>query len=149
MEVMKYRALLCLVTLSVAGALVTGCGGTPKPPVNSARHLQEIVEVGQTLDEFQELMTDSLRERSTIYPAESVEKKASGNWSLKAKAGASIGETDAPYLAVVVKPDPDNTKYYTVFFKDGKVIDAEWFVSTYASFIHQVLGNQLDLEGSE
>ncbi len=69
---MKYRALLPLVVLSIVGTLLTGCGGTPSPPVSSIKHLQELTQVGQTFDQFQELMTDALKDRMTIYPAQDI-----------------------------------------------------------------------------
>lgn len=142
---MKYRTLFCLAALLVIGTLLAGCG-TPRPPVSSTRHLQDLVLAGQTLEEVQGLMADALKDRMTIYPAKSIEKQASGDWIFKAVEGGAIGDTDAPYMAIVIKPDPDNTKYFTIFLKDGKVTATEWFNSLGAGIIHKILGNLLEIQ---
>ncbi len=146
---MKYRPLLSLVVLLIIGTLLTGCGGTPNPPVDSIKHLQELVQVGHTLDQVQELMTDALKDRMTIYPAQNIEKLASGNWAFKAQEDGSTGDTDAPYLAIVIEPDPGDNMYFAVFIKDRQVMAIEWFDYTGASVINIVLGNLLDLGGTE
>jgi len=145
---MKHQALLFGALVTVVGMLLAGCGA-PRPPVDSARDLQEVVEVGQTLDQVLDLMREDLRQRVTIYPAETIEKKQTGNWSFRAMESGEIGDTDAPYVALVVKPDPDHNKYFAVFFKEGKVIAGEWFVPAAAAVIHNVLGNLLDLGGEQ
>ena len=146
---MKYRPLLSLVVLLIIGTLLTGCGGTPRPPVDSIKHLQELVQVGHTFDQVQELMTDTLKGRMTIYPAQNIEKQEDGNWIFKAKEGGSIGDTDAPYLAIIIEPDPGDNMYFAVFIKDRQVIAMEWFDYTGASVINIVLGNLLDMGGTE
>lgn len=146
---MKYRTSLPLVVLLIVGTLLTGCGGTPSPPVDSIKHLQELVQVGHTLDQVQELMTDALKGRMTIYPAQNIEKLASGNWAFKAQEDSSTGDTDAPYLAIVIEPDPGDNMYFAVFIKDRQVMAIEWFDYTGASVINIVLGNLLDLGGTE
>jgi hypothetical protein len=145
----KYRPLLSLVVLLLVGTLLTGCGGTPTPPVDSIKHLQELVQVGQTLDTVQELMTDALKDRMTIYPARDMEKQENGNWIFKAKEGGSPGDTDAPYLAIVIEPDPGSNMYFSVFLKDRQVMTVEWFDYAGVFVINTVLGNFLDLEGTE
>ena len=146
---MKYRALLPLVVLSIVGMLLTGCSGTPSPPVSSIKHLQELTQVGQTFDQFQELMTDALKDRMTIYPAQDIAKQESGNWTFKAKEGGSPGDTDAPCLAIVIEPDPGNNMYFAVFLKSRQIIAVEWFDYAGAFVINTVLGNLLDLGGTE
>ncbi len=146
---MKYRALLPLVVLSIVGTLLTGCGGTPSPPVGSIKHLQELVQVGQTLDQVQELMTDALKDRMTIYPARAIEKQESGNWIFKAQEGGSPGDTDAPCLVIVIEPDPGDNMYFAVFLEGRQVIAVEWFDYAGVFVINAVLGNLLDLGGTE
>ena len=146
---MKYRPLLSLVVLSIVGTLLTGCGGTPSPPVGSIKHLQELVQVGHTLDQVQEMMTDALKDRTTTYPAHEILKQESGNWTFKAQEGGIIGDTNAPYLAIVIQPDPGDNMYFAVFLKDSQVIALEWFDYTGASVINIVLGNLLDMDGTE
>jgi len=145
---LKYRALLCLVVLLIVGTLLTGCGGT-SPPVGSIKHLQELVQVGHTFDQVQDFMTDVLKDRMTIYPAQEIEKQEDGNWIFRAQEGGSIGDTDAPYLAIVIQPDPGDNMYFAVFLKDSQVIAMEWFDYTGASVINIVLGNLLDMDGAE
>lgn len=146
---MKYRTLLSPVVLLLVGTLLTGCGGTPNPPVNSIKHLQELVQVGQTLDTVEELMTDALKDRMTIYPARDMEKQENGNWIFKAKEGGSPGDTDAPYLAIVIEPDPGSNMYFAVFLKDRQVMTVEWFDYAGVFVLNTVLGNFLDLGGTE
>jgi len=141
---MKYRAFSCLVALTVVGALLSGCG--VNPPVNSNKHLQGLIEYGQTLEHVQGLMTDTLKDRMTIYPAQKLEKQANGSWTFKAAEGGEIGDTDAPFVVLVIKPDPTNTKYLTIFLQNGLVITSEWFSSTGAAIIHRVLGNLLETQ---
>ena len=142
---MKYRAFFCLVALLVIGTLFAGCG-TPKPPVDSIKHLRDLVLTGQTLEQVQDLMTDALKDRMTIYPAQNIEKQTNGNWKFEAKEGGNPGDTDAPYVVIVITPDPDNAQYFTVFLKDGKVTTTEWFSSTGAAIIHKLLGNLLETQ---
>ena len=146
---MKYRTLLSLVVLSVVVTIHTGCGGTPNPPVGSIKHLQELVEVGQTLDQVRDFMTDALKERMTIYPAQAIEKQESGKWTFKAKEGGSPGDTDAPCLVIVIEPDPGDNMYFAVFLKDSRVLTVEWFDYAGVFVINTVLGNLLDLGGTE
>jgi len=141
---MKYRAFFCLVALLIIGILAAGCG--TNPPVNNTKHLQDLVQAGQTLEQVQELMTDTLKDRMTVYPAKNIEKQATGNWTFEAKEGGSPGDTDAQYLAIVMKPDPANNKYFTVFLKDGKVTTTEWFGSTGAAIIQRILSNTLETQ---
>ena len=140
---MIFRALLCLVTLSVITTMLAACGGTPKPPVDTARQLQELVQVGQTLEQVQDLMTDALEDRVTIYPAQNIKKQVTGNWEFQAKEGGSLGDTDAPYLILLIEPDPASTTYLAVFFEGKTVTAAEWFDHTGAVVIRKVLGQVL------
>ena len=122
---MKYRVLLALIVLSVAGTSAVGCG-TPTPPVDKVKHLKELVLVGQTLDQVKALMTDRLQQAITIYPAKKIERDASGGWRFTAKEGLHPGDTDAPYLALIVPPDRQGgDDYYTIFFKDGAMTASE------------------------
>ena len=146
---MRYRTLLCLVMLSVMATLLAGCGGTPKPPVDTTTQLQELVEVGQTLEQVQELMTDALKERATIYPAQSIKKQVTGGCEFQAKEGGSPGDTDAPYLAMVIEPDSGSTKHFAIFFQGRTVTASEWFDHTGAVVIHKLLGNLLETEEAE
>ena len=143
---MRYRALLCLVMLSVITTTLAGCSGTPKPPVDTTRQLQELVQVGQTLEQVEELMTEALKERATTYPAQSIKKQVTGNWEFQAKEGGIPGDTDAPYLAIVIEPDPASTSYLVVFFEGTTVTAAEWFDHTGAIVIRKLLGNLLETE---
>ena len=145
---MKYGALLSLVVLSIVGTLLTGCIGTPSPPVDSIKHLQELAQVGQTFDQFQELMTDALKDRMTIYPAQVIEKQESGNWTFKPKEGGSPGDTDAACLVIVIEPDLGDNMYFSVFLKNKQIIAVEWFDYAGAFAINTVLGNLLDLGGN-
>ena len=146
---MGHRALLCLIMLSVVATLLAGCGGTAKPPVDTTRQLQELVQVGQTLEQVQELMTDALKGRVTIYPAQSIKKQVTGDWEFQAKQGGSPGDTDAPYLAMVIEPDSGSTKYFAVFLEGRTVTAAEWFDHTGAVVIQKLLGNLLETEEVE
>ena len=117
-----------------------------KSPVDSNKHLQGFIEYGQTLEQVQGLMTDTLKARMTIYPAQQIEKQANGSWTFKAFEGGKIGDTDAPFVALVIKPDPTNTKYLTIILQNGQVITSEWFSSTGAAIIHKILGNLLETQ---
>ena len=143
---MRYRVLLCLVMLSVITAMLAGCGGTPKPPVDTTRQLQELVQVGQTFEQVQDLMTEALKERVTMYPAQNIKKQVTGNWEFQAKEGGSPGDTDAPYLVLLIEPDPASTTYLAVFFEGRTVTAAEWFDHTGAVVIQKLLGNLLETE---
>ena len=146
---MIYRALLCLLMLSIAAGLLAGCAGTPRPPVDTTSQFQELVQVGQTLEQVQELMTDALRDRMTIYPAENIQKRETGNWEFQAKQGGSPGDTDAPYLVILIEPDRDSTEYFAVFFEGRMVTASEWFDNRGAFVIRELLGNLLDMEGAD
>lgn len=146
---MKYRLLLSLAVLSIIGTLLTGCGGTPSPPVGSIKHLQELAQVGQTFDQFQELMTDALKGRMTIYPAQAIEKQENGNWTFKAQESGNPGDTNAPCLVIIIEPDPGDNMYFSVFLKDKQIIAVEWFDYAGVFVINTVLSNLLDMGGTE
>lgn len=137
---MRLRVLPCLATAAVLTVTLAGCTGTVTPPVDEARHLQELVLNGQTVGEVKGLMTARLQTKLVIYPASEIVKKESGNWHFASKSGGVPGDTDAPYLAMVITPDRSSDDYFVIIFKDGGVMAAEWFTAYYANVIHQALG---------
>lgn len=146
---MKYGAILVLVAVSVVGTLLTGCNQTPTPPVDKAEDLEKLVEIGDTLEYVQSLMTDYLTQRTLIYPAASAEKKENGAWSLKAKEGGRFGDTDAPYVIMLVSPTRSGGTYYTIFFHDSTAFAIEKLPNQYIYTINQTLGGQIESQLSQ
>jgi hypothetical protein len=120
--------------------VLSACQGTITPPVDSASHLETLVSEGQPLAQVLGNMTPRLESQTMIYPANGIEKQANGQWTFTSKSGGIPGDTDAPFLALVITPDTTNEDYYVIFFKDDRVMSHEWFTFYYANFIHQALG---------
>lgn len=140
---MKRRLLVALGILVLIMA-PAGCNGTPTPPVDRLTHLEQLVVSGQSIEQVKGLMTPRLQLMAAFYPANLIQQKASGNWNFKAKEGGSQGDTDAPYVAMVVTPDAEGEQAYAVFFKDGSVIGDAWFSNEGANMIRKALTNQLE-----
>ena len=137
---MRLRAILGAAATAALVMVLSACEGTITPPVDSGRHLETLIMEGQRLAEVQGLMTARLQSQTMIYPADKIEKLENGRWTFTSKSGGIPGDTDAPFVALVITPDSTNEDYYVIFFKDDGVMSHEWFTAYYANFIHQVLG---------
>ena len=137
---MKRKKALSIVILLIMCLSLIGCiGGTPKPPVDTAGKAAKLVQQGMSLDEVYALLKTPLRYKTTLYPAQNVEKDAAGNWKVSSKEGGFAEDEEAPYQVLIFQPDPGKQDYYMVFFKEGTVIGAEWFAYSGANVIIKVL----------
>ena len=138
---MRLRAILGAAA-AVLVAVLPACEGTITPPVDTSRHLETLLleSPGQSLTQVQGLMTARLESQAMLYPADNIEKLESGRWTFTSKSGGIPGDTDAPFVAMVITPYGTNEGYYVIFFEDDSVMSHEWFTAYYANFIHQALG---------
>ena len=128
---MKKKVLITIgIILAVVVIPIVLCNSPTEPAEDSIR-LELIVEDNMTLDEVYNLMVPELKNAALIYPALDITEIADGRWEFEAKANAEPGDTDAPYLVLVVfpqKPTYDDTEgFYILFFKDEKLIDTARF----------------------
>ena len=123
--------------------ILVGCTGTPTPPVDRGEDLAQLVEQGMTLDQVYALMTTDLEEMTTLYAASNIEQQTDGQWKFTPELEGLAEDADVPYRALIVTPAQSGSKYYTVFFKNGSVIGSDWFSSSHAAVIKQILGGIL------
>ncbi len=125
----KALVLLGTAVLMVLSASLAACsGGTPKPPVKKLLDLDKLVMENMTLDQVNILMTPTLNQTGTLYPATRVEKSAKGNWIVQYKEeNVKQGET-APFQVLFFPPSKAvPNKYYAIFLKGNMVIGKSWF----------------------
>ena len=139
---MRHRAILGLAALAMTGLLFGGCAA--RPPVDDNVKLQELVAVGQTIDQVMALMTPRLLAQAVVYPASNIVKQESGNWEFTAKSGGKEGDTDAPFVVIIVGPNQPGKEYLAVLFEDGVVFGTEWFSYSYAQVLHLLLTGQME-----
>lgn len=145
---MRYRAMAGLVLLAMVGAMLAGCsdsGGT-----DAMLKLEEGLTDGQSLSDVQASMSDELKVRTTIYPAEDMEKKASGNWVFRPKEGGSAGDADAPFQVMLVAPAVATANTLAILFDDEKLVDSVWYTPTSVSMLKKaLLGNLVEDDDTE
>jgi hypothetical protein len=139
---MKYRALAGLVLLALMGTVLTGCAGAGGRATNAMLKLQEGLEDGQSLEDVQASMSDDLKARATIYPAQKIAKQDSGNWVFTAKKDGAAGDTDAPFLVLLIAPETAGESSLAILFEDEAVMASEWYDVTSTSMLKKaLLGN--------
>jgi len=125
-----------LATLSI---LLSGCSGTPKPPVKTALNLSKLLQNGQTINQVYALMTDSLKTASTLYQANLVETSASGGWVFHAKEGGyAVGETDT-YQVLFIHAAKTGGDVFLIFFKSNSEFGSSWFNAQNAVIVETAL----------
>ena len=140
---MKHKTMLVSLVLLIMGLSLVGCGGTPVPPVDTAKNLEKLIEKDMTLNQVYDLMSIKLRDTTTLYPARSIEQKADGNWVFTSKEGGFAEDEEAPFHVLVFTPDPISADYYMVFFENESVIEEDWFIYSSAVIIKRTLEGSL------
>ena len=147
---MKRKKALSIVILLIMCLSLIGCiGGIPEPPVDTARKAAKLIQQGMTLEQVYDLLDTTLRDKTTLYPAQDVEKSDTGNWKVVSKEGGFAEGEETPYQILVFTPDKGSDKYYMVFFKDDVVIDSDWFSYSGAAVMIKALEGTLIPEQSE
>ena len=137
---MKRKKALSIVILLIMCLSLIGCiGGIPEPPVDTARKAAKLIQQGMTLEQVYDLLDTTLRDKTTLYPAQDVEKSDTGNWKVVSKEGGFAKDEEAPYQVLVFNPDKPGGDYYMVFLKEDLVIDSAWFSYLGANVIIRVL----------
>jgi hypothetical protein len=137
---MRYRAMAGLVLLAMVGTMLAGC--TDSSGTDAMLQLQEGLTDGQSLSDVQASMSDELKARMTMYPAEKMEKTASGNWVFTAKEDGAVGDIDAPFQVMLVAPGLASASTLTILFDDEKLVDSVWYTPTSVSMLKKaLLGN--------
>ena len=128
---MKKKILIAIGIAIVIIIIPVILCSSPTEPAEDSIHLELIVEDNMTLDEVYNLMVPELKNAALIYPALDIAEVADGRWEFEAKANAEPGDTDAPYLVLVVFPQEqahdDTEGFYMLFFKDEKLMDTARF----------------------
>lgn len=137
---MRYRAMAGLVLLAMVGAMLAGC--TDSSGTDAMLQLQEGLTDGQSLSDVQASMSDELKARATIYPAENMKKTASDNWVFTAKEDGTAGDIDAPFQVMLVAPALASANTLAILFDDEKFVDSVWYAPTSVSMLKKaLLGN--------
>lgn len=139
---MKYRALAGLVLLLMTVSVLSGCVDTAG--TDAMLKLNNGLTVGQSLSDVQASMSDKLAERVTLYPAKNIALTASGNWSITAQDGGSIGDTDAPFQLMLIAPISAKAVTLAIFFEDKALIDSVWWNPTNVSILKLQLDGTLN-----
>ena len=105
--------------------------------MSKATDLDKIVAVGQTMEQVQGFMKESLAQTSILYQADKAEKNENGNWVVAAAADET-GE----YQVFFFEPGSGSKQYYAIFFKDSVVTGKDWFDSTGAAFMERILSGE-------
>ncbi len=140
---MKHRPMLVSLTLLIMCLPLVSCGGTPLPPVDTAKDLTELIKKEMTLNQVYDLMSIELRDTTTLYKAQSIAQKADGNWVFTPKEGGFAEDEEVPFHVLVFTPDPVGADYYMVFFENESVIEDDWFIYSFAVIITRTLEGSL------
>ncbi len=140
---MKHKMMLVSLALLIMGLSLGGCGGTPVPPVDTAKNLAKLIEKEMTLNQVYDLMSIELRDTTTLYPARNIKQKADGNWVFTSKEGGFAEDEKATFHVLVFTPDPVGADYYMVFFENESVIEDDWFIYSSAVIIKKILEGTL------
>ncbi len=140
---MTHKTMLVSLVLLITCLSLVGCGGTPVPPVDTAKNLAKLIEKEMTLNQVYDLMSIELRDTTTLYPAQNIEQKAAGNWVFTSKEGGLTEDEEATFLVLVFTPDPVGADYYMVFFENESVIEDDWFIYSSAVIIKRTLEGSL------
>ena len=138
-----------IILLIMCLSLISCTGGTPEPPVDTAEKAARLVQQDLSLEEVYDLLKTSLRYKTKLYPAQNVEKGATGNWRVVSKEAGHTEDEEAPYQALVFTPDPGSEYYYIVFFKKESVIGSDWFSYSRGAVMIKVLEGTLIPNQSE
>ena len=140
---MQHKTMLVSLILLIMCLSLVGCGGTPVPPVDTAKNIAKLIEKDMTLNQVDDLMSIKLRDTTTLYPARSIEQKADGNWVFTSKEGGFAEGEEVPFHVLVFTPDPVGADYYMVFFENESVIGTAWFTAPDAATIQSTLEGTL------
>ena len=137
---MKSKMLMGIVAITLMCITLVGCiGGTPTPPVSKVEHVAELVVEDMTLDEVYGLMTADLKGTTVLYPAQNLELRPSGNWKFAGKEGGFAEDEEAPFQVLMIVPQTADDNYYVILFEGEDVIGSDWFASSAAGFIEDLL----------
>ncbi len=140
---MRYRALAGLVLLAMLGTMLAGC--TDSAGTDAMLKLEGELVDGQSLSEVQALMSDELKARATVYPAEEMKKVASGDWVFTAKEDGAAGDTDAPFQVMLVAPELVSASTLAILFDDKILVESLWWSPTSVTLVKIALvGNILE-----
>ena len=137
---MRYRAMAGLVLLAMVGTMLAGCSDSSG--TDAMLELQEGLTDGQSLSDVQASMSDELKARATVYPAEKMTRTASGNWVFTAKEDGAAGDTDAPFQVMLVAPALASANTLAILFDDEELVDSVWYEPTSVTMLKKaLLGN--------
>jgi hypothetical protein len=134
----KKIAIFLVAILAIASLMLAGCG-TPKPPVKSAQDLDKLLQNGQSVQQVYSLMTDSLKNTSTLYQAHTAEQSSDGSWVISAREGGySASETDT-YQVLFFHAEKSGDEALVVFFKSNSEFNKSWFTAQNATLVESTL----------
>jgi hypothetical protein len=141
---MKSKVLIGLLVLLIACLSLTGCKERiPVPPVDRATDIAKLVEEGMTLDQVYGLMNLQLKNSTTLYQAQTIQKQLSGSWKIGSVEGGLTEESEAPYGVLIFTPDVAGEDVYMIFFQNAAVIGSDWFAPNAADSIQNLLEGSL------